>query len=240
MEKTPFILAIGAHPDDVELGCGGTIAKHVAQGHQVAILDLTRGEMGTRGTREIRAKEALAAAHILGLSGRYNAELKDGFLENTEDAQRKVISFIRHLRPDIVLATAPKDRHPDHGHAAALIVDACFKSGLRHLETTWEGGQQTAHRPQHVYHYIQYYDLPADFSVDITGYMDKKMQSILAYKSQFFDPASKEPATLISSQGFIDSVEARACEWGRSMGALHAEGFIVVRRIGVELLTDLR
>lgn len=234
------ILAIGAHPDDVELGCGGTLAKHVAQGDRVAILDLTRGEMGTRGTAELRDQEAIHAAQILGVSARYNVGLRDGFLENSEANQRALIPFLRALRPRIVLCTAPRDRHPDHGHASNLVVDAVFKSGLRAIESQWEGQQQEAFRPAHLYHYIQFYDLVPDFSVDISGYMEVKMQSILAHSSQFFDPASQEPETVISSKGFLDSIESRAREWGRIMGVSHAEGFIVERRPGVDLLSDLR
>ena len=233
------ILAIGAHPDDVELGCGGTLAKHVAAGHRVAILDLTRGEMGTRGTAELRDAEALEAARILGVSQRFNAGMRDGFLENSEANQRLLIAFLRAFRPRIVLATAPKDRHPDHGHASQLILDSCFKAGLKALETEWEGEVQVAHRPDHVYHYIQYYDLVPDFSVDITGYMDQKMASIQAHKSQFFDASSQEPETVISSSCFLEGIEARSREWGRAMYVTHAEGFLTERRPGVALLTDL-
>jgi bacillithiol biosynthesis deacetylase BshB1 len=234
------ILAIGAHPDDVELGCGGTLAKHVAAGDRVAILDLTRGEMGTRGTAELRDAEALEAAKILGVSQRVNAGMRDGFLENSEANQRLLIAYLRAFQPRIVLATAPRDRHPDHGHASQLIVDSCFKAGLQALATEWEGQPQSAHRPEHVYHYIQYYDLVPDFSVDITGFMDQKMASILAHTSQFFDANSQEPETLISSKGFLAGIEARSCEWGRAMYVTHAEGFLVERRPGVNLLTDLR
>ena len=234
------ILAIGAHPDDVELGCGGTIAKHVAAGDRVAILDLTRGEMGTRGTAELRDAEAVEAAKILGVSQRVNAGMRDGFLENSEANQRLLIAYLRAFQPRIVLATAPRDRHPDHGHASELIVDACFKAGLKALVTEWEGQPQSAHRPEQVYHYIQYYDLVPDFSVDITGFMDQKMASIQAHRTQFFDANSQEPETLISSKGFLAGIEARSREWGRAMHVAHAEGFIVERRPGVNLLTDLR
>ncbi len=233
------ILAIGAHPDDVELGCGGTLAKHVAAGHKVGILDLTRGEMGTRGTPELRDSEAHEAARMLGVSQRLNVGLRDGFLENSEANQLQVIAFLRAFRPRIVLATAPRDRHPDHGNASALVVDSCFKAGLKALGTEWKGEVQQSHRPEHVYHYIQYYDLIPDFSVDITGYMDQKMASILAHKSQFFDATSQEPTTLISSPGFLEGIEARSREWGRAMYVPHAEGFLTVRRPGVALLTDL-
>ncbi len=234
------ILAIGAHPDDVELGCGGTLAKHVAAGDSVGILDLTRGEMGTRGTPELRDAEARQAAEILGVSQRLNAGMRDGFVQNSEENQRTLIAYLRAFRPRIVLATAPRDRHPDHGNASALIVEACFKAGLKALKTEWEGVEQMAHRPDHVYHYIQYYDLTPDFSVDITGFMEQKMASILAHTSQFFDANSQEPETLISSKGFLEGIEARSREWGRAMYVTHAEGFLVERRPGVNLLTDLR
>lgn len=234
------ILAIGAHPDDVELGCGGTLAKHVAAGDRVAILDLTRGEMGTRGTTKLRDAEAMEAAHILGVSQRLNSGMRDGFVENSEANQRLLITYLRAFQPRIVLATAPRDRHPDHGNASQLIVEACFKAGLNALKTEWEGQPQAAHRPEHVYHYIQYYDLVPDFSVDITGFMDQKMASIQAHRSQFFDANSQEPETLISSKGFLEGIEARSREWGRAMYVTHAEGFLVERRPGVNLLTDLR
>ena len=200
------ILAFGAHPDDVELGCSGTIAKEVALGKKVGIIDLTRGELGTRGTAEIRDLEAKDAAKVLGVSVRENLTFRDGFFVNDEAHQMEIIQVLRKYQPDIVLCNAEKDRHIDHGKGASLVSDACFLSGLRRIQTTMNGTQQEAWRPKHVFHYIQWQPLIPDFYVDITGFMDEKVNSIYAYKSQFYDPNSKEPETPISSKNFIDSV----------------------------------
>tara|TARA_B100000780_G_scaffold279108_1_gene255647 strand:- start:3769 stop:4491 length:723 start_codon:yes stop_codon:yes gene_type:complete len=239
MKHNIDILAIGAHPDDVELGCGGTIAKHISQGQSVAIIDLTRGELGTRGSIEIRDLESRKAADILLVKDRFNLGLRDGWIENNEDSQLSLISFLRHLRPKIVLCTAPNDRHPDHVISSKLIVDACFKSGLKKIETQWEGKTQHAYRPVNLYHYIQFYDLSADFTVDISDHFETKMKAINAHSSQFYDPLSVDSKTLISSKEFYDSISARSIEWGRSMGTAYGEGFIAERRLGVSLLTDL-
>jgi bacillithiol biosynthesis deacetylase BshB1 len=233
------ILALGAHPDDVELGASGTIAKHVAQGDRCGVVDFTKGELGTRGTPELRMVEAENAGSILGLVARENLGLRDGFITNDEESQLKVIEVIRKYRPEILLINAPNDRHPDHGEASRLSVRASFLSGLRNIESRMNGEIQEPWRPKAVYHYIQYYDLEADFIVDITGYMDKKMESIMAYKSQFYDPESKEPKTVISSEGFFKSLESRAEEWGRQIYRKHGEGFIKERRLGVEDLGKL-
>ena len=233
------ILAFGVHPDDVELSCAGTIAKHISLGKKVVIADLTRGELGTRGTAEIRDKEAEDAAKILGVSARENLNFKDGFFSNDEKHQLEIVKLIRKYQPEIILANAIDDRHPDHGRAAKLIDDACFISGLIKVETLLDGAKQNAWRPKAVYHYIQDRYIKPDFLVDISGFMKQKMDSYLAYKSQLYDKNSKEPATYISSQQFLDSITSRASEFGRIIGVEYAEGFCTHRLAGVKNLFDL-
>jgi bacillithiol biosynthesis deacetylase BshB1 len=234
------ILVLAAHPDDAELGCGGTIAKHVAAGKKVGIVDLTRGELGTRGTPEIREAEASASASVLGVTVRENLQLKDGFFQNIPESQLEVIRAIRKYTPDIVLANAIYDRHIDHGKGASLAHDACFLSGLAKIETHDDNGKiQNAWRPKAVYHYIQSVLLEPDFVVDITGYWDVKMKAIQSFRSQFFDPQSKEPETYISKPGFLKMLEARAIEFGHAIGTTHGEGFMVRRYPGVGNLFDL-
>lgn len=215
------ILATGPHPDDIELGCGGTLAKMIAQGSTVGMLDLTRGELGTRGTPEIREQEAQAAAQILGVSVRENLGMRDGFFLNDEAHQLKVIEVIRKYQPEIVICSAPDDRHTDHARASELVKTACFLSGLKKVET----GQEPW-RPKHIFSYIQWKPLTPDFVVDITGYLDIKKQACLAYKSQFHNPDSKEPETAISSKNFTDSIEYRAKDNGRIIWKEAGEGFI--------------
>jgi bacillithiol biosynthesis deacetylase BshB1 len=235
------ILAFGAHPDDVEIGCGGTIAKHVAQGHSIGLVDLTRGEMGSRGTVPVRDAEAVRAAQILGASFRVNLDLPDGRLVNDFDSQQRIIELIRLHKPRIVLCNAPRDRHPDHGIASAMVVEACFRAGLHKWESVGEdGAAQLPYRPEHIYHYIQFYDLQADFTVDISDFIDVKMDSLAAHASQFYQSDSDAPETVISSKWFWDSLRARSAEWGRVMGVAHAEGFIATRRIGLDSLFALR
>ena len=234
------ILAFGAHPDDVELGCSGTIAKEVSLGKKVGIVDLTRGELGTRGTAEIRDQEANDAAKILGVSVRENLNFRDGFFVNDEAHQIEIIKVLRKYRPDVVLCNAVKDRHIDHGKGANLVADACFLSGLRRIETTMDGAQQESWRPKHVFHYIQWQPLTPDFYVDITGFMDEKVNSIYAYKSQFYDPNSKEPETPISSKNFIDSVVYRSRDYGRVAGVDYAEGFTTNQAILISSLDQLK
>lgn len=234
------ILAIGAHPDDVELGCSATIAKEIEKGRKVGILDLTRGELGTRGTAEIRDEEAKAAADILGVSIRENLEFSDGFFVNNVAHQLEIIKVIRKYKPELVLCNAIDDRHIDHGKGAKLVADACFLSGLRKIETIQDGNSQEAWRPKNVFHYIQWKNLTPDVVVDVTGYMDKKIASVKAYGSQFFDENSEEPETPISSSNFLDSITYRAKDLGRLVGAEYGEGFNVSRYVAVDSLFDLK
>jgi len=233
------ILAFGAHPDDVELGCGGTIAKEITLGKKVGIIDLTRGELGTRGSAEIRDQEANAAAVILGVAARENLNMRDGFFENDERHQMKIIQMIRKYQPEIVLCNAIDDRHIDHAKGSKLVSDACFLSGLLKIETVLEGVNQMAWRPKLVYHYIQWKNITPDFVVDITGFSDKKLAAIMAYRSQFYNPNTNEPATPIATQNFLDSIHYRAQDLGRLIGTDFAEGFTVERHLAVNSLSDL-
>ena len=235
------ILAFGAHPDDVELGAGATVAKEIANGKKVGIVDLTRGELGTRGTAEIRDKEAAAAAKILGVSVRENLEYADGFFVNDKEHQLGIIKMIRKYQPDIVLCNAIDDRHIDHGRGSNLVSNASFLSGLIKIDTKLDGDDawQEPWRPKLVYHYIQWKNLDPDFVVDVSGFLEKKTAAILAYSSQFFDPNSDEPETPISSKNFIDSVNYRARDLGRMIGVEHAEGFNVERFVAVDTLDSL-
>ncbi|MES2133140.1 MAG: bacillithiol biosynthesis deacetylase BshB1 [Bacteroidota bacterium] len=235
------ILAIGVHPDDVELSASGTLLKHIALGKKVGILDLTRGELGTRGNAALRTEEAMKSAKILGLSAREQLTLADGFFENNESSQKHIIHILRKYQPEIVLCNAVSDRHPDHARAAKLTSDACFYSGLIKVETRGEDNAlQTAWRPKAIYHYVQDNFIKPDFVVDITPYMEKKMESIFAYSSQFYDPNSKEPETPISSKNFMENIKSKAQVFGRAINCDYAEGFTVERYIGVENLFDLR
>lgn len=234
------ILVLAAHPDDMELGCGGTVAKHVAAGYKVAAADFTRGELGTRGTPQLRIEEAAAAAEVLGLSARINLGIKDGFFQNTESDQMAVVTAVRQFQPDIVLANAVTDRHPDHGKGASLAYDACFLAGLAQVKTVdQQGNPQVPWRPKAVYHYIQSQFIKPDFVVDISDYWGVKMQAIHAFKSQFYDPASKEPETYISSPEFLRMLESRAIELGHAIGVKYGEGFTVRRVPGINYLPDL-
>jgi bacillithiol biosynthesis deacetylase BshB1 len=233
------ILAFGAHPDDVELGCAGTLAKEISLGRKVGIIDLTEGELGTRGSIEIRYKEAAKASEILDISFRENLKMRDGFFKNDEEHQMEVIKMIRKYRPKIVLCNAIEDRHIDHGKGAELVSDACFLSGLKRIETVLEGEKQEAWRPQVVYHYIQWKDLKPDFVVDITGFMDKKVEAIMAYNSQFYNPNSDEMVTPIATKNFLDSIKYRSQDLGRLIGTDFAEGFTVERYVAVNSLEDL-
>ena len=234
------ILAFGAHPDDVELGCSGTIAKEVSLGKKVGIIDLTRGELGTRGSVEIRNSESAKASEILGVVVRENLDMRDGFFVNDEAHQMKVIEMIRKYQPEIVLCNAITDRHIDHGKGSKLVSDACFLSGLRQIKTELDGEAQEAWRPKVVYHYIQWQNIEPNFVVDISEFMDKKMDSVLAYGSQFYDPNSKEPVSPITSKNFLDSVKYRAQDLGRLVGVEYAEGFTTERYLAVNSLGDLK
>jgi bacillithiol biosynthesis deacetylase BshB1 len=234
------ILAFGAHPDDVELGCAGTILKEVALGKKVGIVDLTRGELGTRGSAEIRDKEAAAAAAILGVSVRENLAFRDGFFVNDEAHQLEIIKMIRKYQPEIVLCNAVDDRHIDHPKGSQLVSDACFLSGLMRIPTSLDGEEQKAWRPKVVYHYMQWKNLVPDFVVDITGYVEQKTAAILAYSSQFYDPNSKEPESPISSKNFLESLNYRSRDLGRLTGLEHAEGFTAERYLAVNSLSDLK
>lgn len=233
------ILAFGAHPDDVELGCGATIAKEIANGKKVGIIDLTRGELGTRGTAKTRDAEANEAAKILGVQVRENLEFADGFFVNNQQHQLEIIKILRKYQPDIVLCNAIDDRHIDHGKGSKLVSDACFLSGLIKIETEVEEKLQTQWRPKAVYHYIQWKNIEPDILVDVSGFMDTKLKAVFAYKTQFYNPDSKAPETPISSKNFIDSIDYRAKDLGRLIGADHAEGFTVERYPAVESLFNL-
>lgn len=233
------ILAFGAHPDDVELGCSGTIAKEISLGKKVGIIDLTRGELGTRGTAQTRDAEAAEAARVLGVSVRENLNFRDGFFINDEAHQLEIIKMIRKYQPEIILCNAITDRHIDHGKGSKLVSDACFLSGLSKIETELNGEKQTHFRPKLVYHYIQWQNIEPDFVVDISGFMDVKMESVKAYKTQFYDPNSNEPNTPITSKNFLNSIEYRAMDLGRLVGVEHAEGFTVERYLTVSSLTSL-
>jgi len=233
------ILAFGAHPDDIELGCGGTLAKEISLGKKVGAIDLTRGELGTRGSAEIRDQESAAAAKILGFTIRENLGMKDGFFVNDENHQRTIIQMIRKYQPEIVICNAVEDRHIDHGKGGSLVSDACFLSGLRKVQTSYEGQNQEAWRPQIVYHYIQWRNLKPDFVVDITGFTDIKREAILAYSSQFYDPNTSEPETPIATKNFLESLDYRAKDLGRLIGKDFGEGFTAERYLAVNSLGDL-
>jgi bacillithiol biosynthesis deacetylase BshB1 len=234
------ILAFGAHPDDVELGCSATLAKELSLGKKVGIIDLTRGELGTRGSVAIRNSEAAMAAEILGVQVRENLDMRDGFFVNDESHQLRVIEMIRKYQPEMVLCNAIADRHIDHGKGSQLVSDACFLSGLTKIETYHNGQKQAAWRPKVVYHYIQWQSIAPDFVVDVSAFMDVKMKAVQAYASQFYDPNSTEPVTPIASKNFLDSIEYRAMDLGRLVGVAFAEGFTVERYLTVNSLGDLK
>ena len=228
------ILAFGAHPDDVELGCGGTIAKLVSEGKTCAIIDLTKGELGTRGTDEIRLEEAAQSAKILGVAARENLAMKDGFLVNSEEYQLRIVKMIRKYRPEIVLANAIDDRHPDHAKAAKLVSDACFLAGLRKIQTSLDGDFQEVWRPKQIFHYIQWKDIKPEFVIDISEHLNKKLEACMAFKTQFYDPKSTEPETPITSKDFYESLTYRAQDLGRLSGVTYAEGFTTEKLIAMK------
>ena len=233
------ILAIAVHPDDIELSCAGTLIKHAKLGHATGILDLTKGELGTRGSGDIRLQEAAAAGKAMGVLVRENAGMRDGFFRNDEEHQLQLIRYIRRWQPDIVLANALEDRHPDHGRAGKLIADACFLAGLKKIETEDDGIAQEAWRPKRVFHIIQDRQLTPDFIVDITDVFEEKLASIRCYKSQFHDPTSQEPQTYISSQDFLEQIKYRDALLGKRIGTKYGEGFISENIPGIKDLSAL-
>ncbi|HEV8514348.1 MAG TPA: bacillithiol biosynthesis deacetylase BshB1 [Cyclobacteriaceae bacterium] len=234
------ILVLAAHPDDAEISCGGTIAKHVSLGFKVGVADLTRGELGTRGTAAIRDQEAADSSKVLGLSVRENLGLRDGFFKNSEEDQLKVVRAIRKYQPEIVLTNAIHDRHPDHGRASDLVYESCFLSGLTKVETQENGKPQIAWRPKSVYYFIQSQYIQPDFVVDVSDFWEKKLESLRAFRSQFYDPKSNEPETFISNPGFMKLIEARGHELGYAIGAKYGEGYTVRNLIGVNNLFHLK
>jgi bacillithiol biosynthesis deacetylase BshB1 len=233
------ILAFGAHPDDVELGCAATLAKEISMGKKVGIVDLTRGELGTRGTVTIRTQEAMNAAKIIGAVLRENMGFEDGFFINDKAHQMAIVEVIRKYQPEVVLCNAVDDRHLDHPKGSQLVSDACFLSGLRKITTEEAGIPQAAWRPTQVYHYMQWKNTQPDFVVDVTGFMDVKERAVKAHASQFFNPNSKEPESPITTQNFINSVLYRANDLGRMIGVESAEGFSTERYVAVRHLGDL-
>ncbi len=232
------ILVVSAHPDDAELGCGGTMIQAAARGRQVGIVDLTKGELGTRGSVEIRKNEASKALEIMGLAVRENLDFRDGFFINDETHQMALIRVIRKYQPDVVLAAAPIDRHPDHPKASALMVTACFLSGLERIKTENDEEPQSSWRPKALYHYMQSIFLNPDFVIDVSDYWETKMKAINAYRSQFFS-GGDDPETYISNPNFLKMVEARGIETGHSIGVNYGEGFLADRTLGVKDLFDL-
>ena len=221
------LLAFAAHPDDVEISCSGTIIKHIEMGYKVGIVDLTQGELGTRGTFKTRKEESIKASQILGIHKRENLKMEDGFFESSEINKRKIISSIRKYQPKIVLANSIKDRHPDHAKASSIVSEACFLSGLPKIITKLNGGFQESWRPEAIYHYIQDYYIEPDFIVDISNQLELKIQAIKSFKTQFYDPSSTEPETPISGEDFFEFIKARARNFGRLIKAEYAEGFTV-------------
>jgi bacillithiol biosynthesis deacetylase BshB1 len=234
------ILVLAAHPDDAELSCGGTILSHVAMGKKVGIVDFTRGELGTRGTVEIREQEAEASGKVLGISVRENLEMADGFFKNDREHQLAVIRKIRQYRPDIVIANSVSDRHPDHGRGAELSRDACFLSGLRMIETELDGTKQEQWRPRQVWHMIQSIYIKPDLVVDVSDYWDTKMEAIRCFRSQFDASEGDEPGTFLTTPIFMKFIEARGQEMGHAIGAAYGEGFTNDKQMGVTSLYDLK
>src|ERR1700761_9178885 len=233
------ILAIAAHPDDIELSCAGTLIKHAQIGQQVGILDLTKGELGTRGTPELRLIEAADAAKVMGVAVRENAGMEDGFFRNDKEHQLLLVKYIRQYRPDIVLANTLYDRHPDHGKGGRLIADACFLAGLRKIETEWEGKLQSAWRPKRIFHFQQDRNVPPAFIVDISATFEKKMEAIKCYKSQFHDPNSAEPITYIATEGFLQQIIYRDAQVGKQIGVDYGEAFHCENVPGISDLDQL-
>ena len=234
------ILAFGAHPDDIELSCAGTLIKAVKAGKKVGIVDLTEGQLGTRGSAKLRLEEAANAAKIIGASVRDNLGMMDGYFKNDDESRVKLIQKIRHYRPEIVIANVPKDRHPDHGRASEMVTEACFYAGLVKIETEWEGKKQEAFRPGRLYYYMQHFSYDFSFLVDTSDVMEQKIEAIRAFKSQFHNPHSKEPETVLTSPQFLEHIKQRDAEMGYSIGVKYAEGFLAQRKFfGVNNLFDI-
>ena len=234
------ILAIGAHPDDVELGCAGTIAKEISNGKKVGIVDLTRGELGTRGDANTRDAESNNAAKLLGVEFRENLDFSDCFFTNDKEHQMELVKVIRKYKPDIVICNAIQDRHIDHSKAARLVGDACFLSGLKKISTTNDSVSQDPWRPVNVYHYIQWNNNKPDFVVDISDFIKNKLDAVMCYKSQFYDPNDGLEDTPISTKNFLDSIEYRARDLGRLTGVEYAEGFNALRIPIIDNISDLK
>jgi bacillithiol biosynthesis deacetylase BshB1 len=235
------ILAFGAHPDDIELSCAGTLIKAVKAGKKVGIVDLTEGQLGTRGSAEIRLKEAANAAKIIGASVRDNLGMMDGYFTNDKEHRIKLIQKIRQYKPEIVVANVPLDRHPDHGRASQMVTEACFYSGLVKIETEWEGKKQEAFRPARIFYYMQHFSYDFSFVVDTSDVIEQKYEAIKAFKSQFHDPNSKEPETVLTSPQFIEHVKQRDAQMGYAIGVKYAEGFLSQRKIfGVNNIFDIK
>lgn len=234
------ILAIGSHPDDVEMGCSGTLIKEIKKGKKVGIVDLTQGELGTRGTVETRYSEASEAGKIIGISVRENLKMRDGFFKNDEEHQMQLIKVLRKYQPEIVIGNILEDRHPDHGRGAWLTYDACFLSGLRQIKTQDENGnEQPKWRPKILLHYIQDRFYEPDFIVDISDVWEQRMQSIRAYKTQFYNPNSNEPQSYLSNPEFMEALTARARLLGKRVGVMYGEGFLSKKNIGIKDLDCL-
>lgn len=234
------ILAFASHPDDVELGCAGTLIAHIAAGKKAGVVDLTRGELGTRGTPAERVAEAEEAAKIMQLSVRDNLGFADGFFANDKEHQLQIVRKVRQYQPDIVLMNALHDRHPDHGRGAAVVAEACFLAGLKMIKTLGDDGlEQAAWRPKGMYNFIQDRYIKPDFIMDVTPYWEKKMETIRAFRTQFYNPDDSSPNTYISSPEFLDFIESRAREYGHAIGVTYGEGFTSAKQVGVRSLFDL-
>jgi bacillithiol biosynthesis deacetylase BshB1 len=233
------ILAIGAHPDDVELSCAGILIKEQSRGKKTGILDLTRGELGSKGSADIRDEEAAAAAKVMKLSVRENLAFADGFFVSDKQHQLEIVKIIRKYRPEVVICNAPTDRHPDHGRGSDVASVACFLSGLEKIVTTLDGDDQEHWRPKQVYHYIQWLDLKPDVVVDISGHIETKMKAVQAYKTQFFNPDDDGPKTPIGTENFLKSIKYRSANLGRIIGTDFAEGLIAERYPAVDSVFDL-
>ena len=234
------ILAFGAHPDDVEISAGATLLKYSDEGKSIGIIDLTEGELGTRGSAEKRYQEAEAASQMLNLKIRKNLKLGDGFFESSKENKLKVVELIRLFKPEIVLANSITDRHPDHGRAAQLVSDACFLSGLEKIKTEYEGNPQEKYKPRMVLHYIQDYFLTPDVILDVSSHGDEKVALIKCYTSQFYDPNSKETNTPISGEEFFNYIEGRMLSLGRELGVTYGEAFNINRTLGTKDLFTLK